>query len=642
MQSTRHHSWASALEHHPHFESLNAKAEEILAVMSSSESPPSKLRTLSDLAGCASLSFNSLGKLRILHHHTKIGVQLLGTKQHVALLGLGPTASALVIDPSACCSVSGATNVPTWDALLASTEAAGFKSLKPPKRSAPSAQISSMVALPPRVAVALGVVDLGEPEDVAISILDLLRSLDAEALADGESVTPSAAYEALLNFLWHYGNSATRSPLPCAPSVDSPVQLWASEMHSRHLTPLAPASQGSSGNPDMSGMITEMASLTQEMRADRQLHRDFKEAKSPGFSRLSPLSQKTFLFAASTSVEAHPSVPPQALVDFLKARTTADAHAQLSNQVQRQDGCRTANLPPSLAASIHTGQICGHSPSALTGFSPLCCPGYRASSLDPVSEETMLALNVKGREGKLSDADVHSLVQRRAHWATSVNSLRQTFKITGAVCKVISGAASILSLAITGFSDHMDEHEHCYMTLAFKSPSFVRAVQYRAHFNMQKFLISCRNAETIDEVDFRALDFAPFFRDIEMEHWPYQLPAALLLEEDRSSSTSSSHSNPDGESSKKRRRRANLVVNEDQVPAWKLRPKESYNKVFHNKKCDAKPPKIGDLDLCKNWAFLGSCSPDCPRSHKALKPGEADYKKVDEYVAKCRLAAPSN
>jgi hypothetical protein len=169
------------------------------------------------------------------------------------------------------------------------------------------------------------------------------------------------------------------------------------------------------------------------------------------------------------------------------------------------------------------------------------------------------------------------------------------------------------------------------------------------------FLDECRSREDREDVDERFINFEDLHMNILLSRFNMTLPSNFHKKEADSKPTSGKENDPNKKAGKGKRkgegkdeekenkRGANKLVNSDQVPEFKMKENETWEKTFQGK-CADKRVKLHGTFMCPRFHTRGFCyKKDCKFARTHLPASEIPIEKRAEYMQymACCRATPS-
>ena len=187
---------------------------------------------------------------------------------------------------------------------------------------------------------------------------------------------------------------------------------------------------------------------------------------------------------------------------------------------------------------------------------------------------------------------------------------------------------------IKEIEDHIKANETTYQNYIKNVENFIVSFLSDVNFRVQKFFLSCSQVSSVEEIEFRFIDFSVLLDNIEMNSYHVTVPGwyqrALLEKREKKTKAKEQDTDPN------RKKRA-LVENKNPDSLCKLKPKEYINKVFHKDIIqDLNVPKLNGKDICLKYHCLGKCDNKCQRSDSHVELKGNNLIKFRDYVIKAK------
>ena len=364
-------------------------------------------------------------------------------------------------------------------------------------------------------------------------------------------------------------------------------------------------------------------------------------------------SIQQMLTNASSSDSEQPGVLCDDFISLYNSKTHGGLDIKL-RQMFENDGLGEVVFPEGVSTNLWAGIVGRIHKAAPGAFSPFSFSEMLPLSSNEDKDRSLLIEIFAGKQGGLTRNldDVKASAKMTVSVPQDYHSLVFQIKAYTYASKYIFGEASILSSQLRSFVKKIEKESIQYKNRVAADKEFAAKILWAVDEQVNLFLNDCRRCDDRENVNEKFIDFDELHMSILLHRFNIILPANFHKKtptepapgkENDPKKKNGGKRKGDGKDDEGGRKRDNKLVNNDQVPEFKMKEGETWEKTFQGK-CIDKRVKLNDVIMCPRYHTKGYCWKEgCKFSKTHIPASEvpSDTKaQYMQFMACCR-ASPS-
>lgn len=239
-------------------------------------------------------------------------------------------------------------------------------------------------------------------------------------------------------------------------------------------------------------------------KLDMPLSEEEKEfkAKAKGFNVL-PECTKKILLAIASDGHSILSFPSPELNEILLAKS-GTLVVNLFNQWHGDDEFL---INKGMAHNLGHGNILSSYPLIVDNVSPFFTPPKSIRTIKMVTQNEFYALEMMNESNSLKKEDTSAMLENKEFIASDFLEFKDQIHNFGLVWKAYTSSNSCITKAFFDLVEFINRNQSTFKDYIDNTEGFVVCFNQKLHFRTQKLFHSCVKALTVDDIEFRFLDF---------------------------------------------------------------------------------------------------------------------------------------
>lgn len=364
-------------------------------------------------------------------------------------------------------------------------------------------------------------------------------------------------------------------------------------------------------------------------------------------------SIQQMLTNASSSDSEQPGVLCDDFISLYNSKTHGGLDIKL-RQMFENDGLGEVVFPEGVSTNLWAGIVGRIHKAAPGAFSPFSFSEMLPLSSSEGNDRSLLIEIFAGKQGGLTRNldDVKASAKMTVSVPRDYHSLAFQLKAYACASKYIFGEASILSSQLRSFVERVEKESIQYKNRIAADKEFAAKILWAVDEQVNLFLSDCRRCDDRENVNEKFIDFDELHMSILLHRFNIILPANFHKKtptepapgkENDAKKKGGGKRKGDGKDDEGGRKRDNRLVNNDQVPEFKMKEGETWEKTFQGK-CIDKRAKLNDVIMCPRFHTKGYCWKEgCKFSKTHIPSSEVPSDAKAQYLRfmECCRASPS-
>jgi hypothetical protein len=318
------------------------------------------------------------------------------------------------------------------------------------------------------------------------------------------------------------------------------------------------------------------------------------------------------------------------------------------------DGLGEVVFPEGVSTNLWAGIIGRVHKAAPGAFSPFSFSEMQPLSSNEDKDQSLLIEIFAGKQGGLTrnPNDVKASAKMTVAVPQEYHSLVFQLEAYAHASKYVFGEASILSSQLRSFVGKITKESTQYKNRIAGDKEFAAKVLWAIDEQVNLFLSECRRCDDRENVNEQFINFDELHMSILLHRFNITLPSNFHKKtptepapgkENDPKKRGGGKRKGDGKDDEGGRKRDNRLVNNDQVPEFKMKEGETWEKTFQGK-CIDKRVKLDGTIMCPRFHTKGYCWKEgCKFSKTHIPANEVPSETKAQYMQfmACCRASPS-
>ena len=360
-----------------------------------------------------------------------------------------------------------------------------------------------------------------------------------------------------------------------------------------------------------------------EVLLQNQQNHDYKKKS---FNSLHQATQNLIRNASAIAFDT-PAPVSDTCNEFFSSKTRGEARSHFTRTMSSKYNRSSLNVSEGTIVAIHSGLLLWSSSEEPSNFSVFNFPKMilQPNGIAPNSEKEALASNLKELYGqKLSTSEIEAVISQRFTLPNQSDAPIDFVKVTLgnfiAACRFFMGDNALLSQSLAKVLHHIESNILTYESLQLQDQKFGTKFLCSIDYQVQYFLKSCQDANSIEDVDFNFIDFSSLLTSIMLRRFsadlPWKLNTFFKSTTEKSNKRNPAESSENDKDREQKRQRPNLeketakrVTNDDYCTDWNV-DLNGWNKCFA-KSPPSERPQLNGKPICHRWFARNYCFNNC-------------------------------
>ena len=580
-------------------------------------------------------------KLNIFHHLEAVGGNIYQTEEHFgAIQGVEKDLTCIAtVDMPQLLDKSNETGVPLVEDYLKITNNNEYRNLK----TSTNLKFASrnFIPIPPFLLQVVSNTIIktdGDSMEVLLAVIKGIKDLNDEVTKNG---TNSELAKDSCGDILHWIYLASKNKVNLTPTIGCSVKELRSRFKDIQQTiegaNQVQTTQSQNTNQDLSKsikrpleMIAASSTSTQDFLCKlTQIQTSNQDKSSSSFGKLSERTQNMMLVASSRGTVV-PSELEEEAMNFFKLSSVSRAQQFLESYLETKS--IKCTIQTAVANLLLQGCFIWSNPLTPSGLAGSVIASKDVIFNNSIHEGILLDFSTKH---EISKASLSKLTKTQVMYPSTIELTIERIEALVALAELFFTDRSVLTEGLLVLLKMSKINKTLLRTKLYLDKMFIAKFLFSIDDRINKWLGECAKAKDITETSLELVDFSTIVSDLKLNRYFCDLPSNIKMivkDEDgegsnpkeskkRKTNIDSSNSNPNV---------SKVVLNQDQVEAWKFRDGENWQ-MWRNKTVNG-PTLSNNVKPCLKFHVRGSCFDDCTNksSHKKLK-GE-DFKKTDDFI----------
>ena len=581
-------------------------------------------------------------KLNTFHHLSCTGGNFYEKQEHFgAIQGIGEDVTSVVTpDMSQLLKLSAvATPVPSIEDYMKVETIDECKNLKIEINSYYSAR--NFIPIPPFMLFDLNQAiseHEGDSYEILLAAIKVIKEFDTHIESSEDLDTTETATSSCEDIL-HWLFLATRGKINSIPTVACSVRdVRKHFINVERMVGFGKTQDQAPKQVDISSsiqkpldIIAASSSSTQDFLSKlTQIQLTNQDKTSNSFGKLSEKIQQMMLIASSRG-SVVPSELNEEAQKFFKMQNFSKAQQYLESHLEAK-GIECA-IPTAVANLWLQGCLLWTNPLTPSGFAASVISSKDIIFNDSVHEGILLDFSTKH---EISKNSLTKLTKTQVMYPSSIELMIERIEAILAFTILFFTERSYLSKGLNYLLTLCKSNRTLLRTKFYLDKTFIAKFIFLIDDRINKWLIECARANTVDETSLELVDFATIIMDLKLNRFFCDLPDSIkTIAKNDTSTPSNIEQTFIGKKRKQSEGKMTKIIPNDNVEdKWKLKDTETWQMWRHKTgngpmlSCHAKP--------CLKFHVKGTCYEDCANkaSHKKLT-GD-DFRKTDDFIKQVR------